>query len=315
VSSQSVPASHRRWAIAIPQHFPDGTFDPAAFRTYMERAEALGFESAWTLEQVLGPAPYLGPIEAMTYAAACTERIRLGCSVLVTTARSPVHLAKSLASLDQLSRGRVEVGVGLGGRSPLLAASGVGPDGLVSRFNEGMRVVKALWTEPTVDLAGRFFQLKGASAQPKPFQKPRPPVWYGGSHRAALRRAVRDGDGFFGAGLAPTATFAKQVGVVQDELAEAGRDRADFRIAKRVYIAVEDDAARAREHVDAGLQRLYGHFGLPDLTSVAVFGTPEDCRRGLREVADAGAELIMLNPLYDDAEQMERLAAEVLPEV
>jgi len=305
----------RRWGIAIPQHVPDGTFDPATFRSYMERAEALGFESAWTLEQLLGPAPYLGPIEVMTYAAACTERIRLGCSALVSTSRSPVHLAKSLASLDQLSRGRVEVGVGLGGRSPLLAAAGVTPDGLVSRFSEGLRVMKALWTQSTVEFDGRYFQLKGAAAEPKPFQKPHPPVWYGGSHRAALRRAVRDGDGFFGAGLAPTAAFAKQVEIVGDELAAAGRDRAGFRIAKRVYIAVEDDAARARERVDAGLQRLYGHFGLRDLTAVAVFGTPDDCRRGLREVADAGAELIMLNPLYDDAEQMERLAAEVVPEV
>jgi len=178
--------TERRWGIAIPQYVPDGTFDPAAFRAYMERAEALGFDSAWTLEQVLGPAPYLGPIEAMTYAAACTERIRLGCAVFVSPIRSPVHLAKSLASLDQLSRGRVEVGVGLGGRSPLLAACGVVPDGLVSRFTEGMRLLKALWTEPTIDVDGRFFQLEGAAAEPKPIQKPHPPVWYGGSHRAAL---------------------------------------------------------------------------------------------------------------------------------
>ena len=166
-----------------------------------------------------------------------------------------------------------------------------------------------------MDFDGRFFQLKGAAAEPKPFQKPNPPVWYGGSHRAALRRAARDADGFFGAGLAPTATFAKQVGLVRDELAAARRDRAAFRIAKRVYIGVDDDTGQARERVATGLQRLYGHFGLPDLTAVAVFGTPEDCRRGLREVADAGAELIMLNPLYDDAEQMERLAAEVMPGV
>jgi probable F420-dependent oxidoreductase len=307
--------SERRWGIAIPQHVPDGTFDPAAFRSYMERAEALGFDSAWTLEQVLAPAPYIGPIEAMTYAAACTERIRLGCAVLVSPVRSPVHLAKSLASLDQLSRGRVEVGVGLGGRSPLLAACGVAPDGLVSRFSEGMRLMKALWAEPSVDFDGRFFQLKGAAAEPKPFQKPNPPVWYGGSHRSALRRAARDGDGFFGAGLVTTATFAKQVGIVRDALAVAGRDVAEFRIAKRVYVAVDDDAARARERVGAALQVLYGHFGMPDLTPVAVFGTPEDCRRGLRDVAAAGAGLIMLDPLYDGAGQMERLAADVVPEV
>ncbi len=248
----------------------------------------------------------------MTYAAACTERIRLGCSVLVSTLRSPVHLAKSIASLDQLSRGRVEVGVGLGGRSPLLAACGVAPVGLVTRFNEGMRLVKALWTEPTIDFDGRFWQLHGAAAEPKPFQKPHPPVWYGGSHSAALRRAVRDSDGFFGAGLIPTATFAKQVGIVREALTETGRDPATLPIAKRVYVAVDDDIARARERVGAALSALYSHLSATDLTPVAVFGPPETCRTGLQAVVDAGAGLVMLNPLYDDLDQMERLAAEVL---
>jgi probable F420-dependent oxidoreductase len=302
-----------RWGIAIPQHVPDGTFDPGAFRAFMVRSEELGFHSAWTLEQVLAPSSYLGPIEAMTYAAACTERIRLGCSVLVSPLRSPVHLAKSVASLDQLSRGRVEIGVGLGGRSPLLAACGVDPESLVTRFNEGMRLMKALWTEPTIDFDGQFWRLQAAAAEPKPFQKPHPPIWYGGSHPAALRRAVRDADGFFGAGLVPTATFAKQVGIVRETLAETGRDPASLPIAKRVYIAVDDDTTRARERVGAALSALYAHFGGADLTPVAVFGPPDACRRALQEVIDAGADLVMLNPLYDDAEQMERLAADVIP--
>ncbi len=98
--------SHRvqpRFAISIPQFVPDGTFDPGAFRAYLARAEALGFESAWTGEQVLGTMPHLGPIETMTYAAACTERLRLGCMMLVSPLYSPLHLAKSLSSLDQWS--------------------------------------------------------------------------------------------------------------------------------------------------------------------------------------------------------------------
>src|SRR5262249_43473963 len=106
-----------RFAIAIPQFVADGAFDPAGFRAYLARGERLGFESAWTQEQVVGHAmPLLNPIPAMTYAAACTERLRLGCAVFVTPLHSPVHLAKSLSTLDQLSRGRLEVGVGTGGR-------------------------------------------------------------------------------------------------------------------------------------------------------------------------------------------------------
>ena len=93
-----------KFAIAIPQFYADGEFDPASFREYFARAEELGFESAWTQESTLGFGPQLSPVETMTYAAACTERIRLGCVVFVSTLHSPVHLAKSLSTLDQLSR-------------------------------------------------------------------------------------------------------------------------------------------------------------------------------------------------------------------
>jgi alkanesulfonate monooxygenase SsuD/methylene tetrahydromethanopterin reductase-like flavin-dependent oxidoreductase (luciferase family) len=102
-----------QFAISIPQHVADGAFDPAAMRGYLARAEELGFASAWTQEQVLGTSPALGPVETLTYAAACTDRIRLGCAVFITTLHSPVHLAKSLSTLDQLSLGRLEVGSAL----------------------------------------------------------------------------------------------------------------------------------------------------------------------------------------------------------
>jgi probable F420-dependent oxidoreductase len=303
-----------RFAISIPQHVPDGTFDPAAMRAYLSRAEELGFESAWTQEQVLGTIAHLGPIETMSYAAACTQRLRLGCAVLISTLHSPVHLAKSLSTLDQLSRGRLEVGVGTGGRR-MFGGFGVDPDTYVARFSEGLALMRALWTQDRVDFEGRFWQLDGAAMAPKPFQKPGPPVWFGANARTALRRAVRLGDGFFGAGSTTTERFAEQVAVVRDELAGTGRDPSSFPIAKRVYIAVDDDGERATESMRAALARLYGFFGLRDLTPVAVFGPPDACVRGLREVAAAGAELILLNPLFDDAQQMERLAAEVAPQV
>jgi probable F420-dependent oxidoreductase len=304
-----------RFAISIPQFVPDGEFDPAAFRAYMARAEALGFDSAWTQEQTLGSMPHLGPIEAMTYAAACTERLRLGCVVFVTPLHSPVHLAKSLSTLDQLSRGRIEIGVGTGGRGRMFSAFQVDPTSLVARFTEGLRLMRALWTEPRVTFDGRFWQLKDAAMEPKPFQKPHPPIWFGANHPDALRRAVRHGDGFFGAGSSTTTQFAGQVPIVRQALAEAGRDPAGFGIAKRVYIAVDDDAQRAHQRIAASLHRLYGYFGLSGLEAVAVYGPPHACVRGLREVAEAGAELILLTPLFDEAEQMERLAAEVVPKL
>jgi probable F420-dependent oxidoreductase len=303
-----------RFAIAIPQFYADGEFDPAAFRAYFVRVEELGYHSAWTQESVLGSSPQLAPVEAMTYAAACTERLRLGCVVFVSTLYSPVHLAKSLSTLDQLSGGRIEIGVGTGGQGRPFAAFGVDPDRYVARFTEGIALMKALWTEPRVTFDGEFWQLTDAAMEPKPVQKPHPPLWIGASGPTALRRAVRIADGFFGAGSAPTAAFADQVEIVRQALAESGRAAADFPIAKRVYIAVDQDAGRARERMNAALERIYGHRSA-GIEAAAVAGTPADCLREVRAVAEAGAELILFTPLFDQAEHAERLAAEIIPQL
>jgi probable F420-dependent oxidoreductase len=299
-----------RFAISIPQSVGSNGFDAGGFDSYLTRAEQLGFESAWAQEQILGTAPILSPLGAMTYAAARTERLRLGCAVFVSPLHNPVHLAKAIATLDQLSHGRVEVGVGTGGRVRPFAAFGVDPSALVARFNEGIALMRACWTESEIRFEGRFWQLDGAAMEPKPVQRPHPPIWIGGNHPAALRRAVRLGDGFFGAGSQTTAQFAEQVEIVRAELATQGRDPASFRIAKRVYVHVDDDAARARERIATALTRHYGRGGL---SAVAVSGPPAACTAGLREVVDAGAELILLNPLVDEHQQLERLAAEVIP--
>jgi len=298
-----------RFAIATPQF----AVDPAKVRRFLVRAEELGFIGAWTQEQILGSKPVISPLELMAYAAACTERIRLGCAVFVTPLRNPVHLAKSVISLDQLSGGRIDVGVGTGGKFRPFAAFDSGPEHLVTRFTEGLDLMKRLWTEPSVTFDGQFWQLKDAAMEPKPVQRPHPPVWFGANHPNAVRRAVRLGDGFIGAGSSTTARFVDQVTIAREAMVELGRP--DFKIAKRVYLAVDDNADRAKARIGEALGQLYSGFNLGDMTSVAVYGTPDDVVRGLREVRDAGAEWILLNPMFDEHEQMERLAAEVIPQL
>src|SRR5260370_41285749 len=104
-----------RFAISIPQHVGAEGFDAMGFKNYVARAEELGFESGWTQEQVLGPGSVLSPLEAMTYAAACSDGLRLGCAVFVSSLHNPLQLAKSVSSLDCVSHGRVEVGLVAGG--------------------------------------------------------------------------------------------------------------------------------------------------------------------------------------------------------
>lgn len=300
-----------RFAISIPQYARDSRFDRESFRAHLARVEELGvFESGWVQEQVIGAAGSLAPLETLTYAAACTQQLRLGCAVFVLPLHNPVHLAKAIGSLDCLSGGRVEVGLATGGRERPFAAFGIDPDKPVARFNEALALMKALWSEQRIDFDGRWWKMQGASMEPKPVQKPHPPLWFGGRAPAGIRRAVRHGDGFMGAGSQTTAGFADQVELARAELDAHDRDPASFRIGKRVYVHVADDPAEARRRLGDALRQ---HYGGGEWSEHIVAGPAQECIEGLRAVADAGAELILLNPLVDDAEQLERLAAEVVP--
>ncbi len=306
-----------RFSIAIPQFDYDG-FDAAGLRSYLVRAEELGFEGGWVLEQTVGPAPLLAPLELLAYCAACTERLRLGVAVLVTSLHEPLQLASAVIAVDRLSHGRLDVGVAPGGGARNFAAFGVQKETFISYFTEGLELMKAAWSdEPRLTFHGRFRDVDDLPVVPKPVQRPHPPIWFGGLAPKALARAVRHGDAFLGAGSSTTEAFAGAVSIIRRELSEQHKDPTHFTIGKRVYLMIDDDAARARERVLSGLHRIYGEA--PGLDAVPVSGTPDDVARGLAEVIDAGAQMLLLNPIGRDVpaarEQMERLAAEVIPQL
>jgi probable F420-dependent oxidoreductase len=303
--------SRVRLAVGIPQTFLSGSVDTGRIRAFLTRAEALGFESAWVVEQVLGSIPSLEPIELLAYAAAVTTRIRLGTAVLLTALRSPAHTAKSLATLDQLSHGRLIVGVGLGGNPGVYPVYGLTAERRAARFAEGLRVMRALWTESRVTFDGAFWKLAGASMEPKPVQRPHPPLWFGAHHPDALRRAAEMGAGFMGAGSASTAAFAEEIKVLAGALAAAGRDPAAFDVGKRVYIAIDRDRARAGRRLTEWFGAFYGRPQLAE--QVSVWGSPEECLVGLRAVVAAGARLLMLHPVFDELEHLEAFADEIAP--
>jgi probable F420-dependent oxidoreductase len=298
-------------AVSIPQTFPAGSVEVDRIRRYLARAEALGFTGAWVVEQVIGTIPSLEPIELLTFAAATTTRLRLGAAVLLTALRSPVHTAKSLATLDQLSGGRLDIGVGLGGSTAVYPAFGLSAERRAARFAEGIGLMKRLWTEPRVTFDGAFYRLKDIPMEPKPLQRPHPPIWFGAHHPDALRRAATLGDAFMGAGSLSTAKFAEEVALLRRALEAAGRDPDAFPVAKRVYIAVDADRARAARRL---ADWFGGFYHRPQLAEeVSVWGSVEECAEGLRAVVAAGARLLMLNPVFDDEEQLERFASELAP--
>jgi alkanesulfonate monooxygenase SsuD/methylene tetrahydromethanopterin reductase-like flavin-dependent oxidoreductase (luciferase family) len=306
-----------RFSIAIPQVDID-RFDGAGLQSYLRRAEDLGFEGGWTLEQTVGPGRLIAPMELLAYAAACTERLRLGVAVLITSLHDPLQLASMATAVDRLSHGRLDLGVAPGGGARLFNAFGVDGSTFISSFTEGLDLMKAAWSdEPTVTFHGRFRDVDGVTVEPKPVQRPHPPLWFGGHAPKALARAVRLGDAFMGAGSSTMEDFAGVAAGVRRELDAQGKDPAHFTIAKRVYLIVDDDPGRARERVLAGLDRIYGPR--PENAAIAVSGTSAQVADAVRSVIDAGAQMVLLNPVgagvAEDREQLERLAADVIPAV
>jgi probable F420-dependent oxidoreductase len=298
-----------RFGVGIPQVVRDSQFDVSDLRRMLHATEELGFHSAWIMDQPLGTAPALEPITTLGFAAAATESVRLGIAVIVTPLRQPVQLARDLATLDQLSAGRLILGVGLGDRTDYYPAFGISASHRVTRFMEVVELLKRLWTEDDVTFTGRFWQTEALTVKPKPHQRPRPPIWFGGGSKPAIDRAVRNGEGWMGAGSSTVDQFKEQASQVRAALAGIGHDPTTFTIAKRVYVAVSRDRDRAMERMRAWSAEFYGHT---DMANHAAFvGDLDFCLAKISEVRDCGADLIVLNPVFDEIDQMRLLSAAI----
>jgi probable F420-dependent oxidoreductase len=277
---------------------------------FARRAEELGFWSAWTVDHAVGEEhaedPTLDALHTMTHVAAVTTRLRVGVAVLILPRRNPAQLARDVATMDVLSGGRVTLGVGLGGKDPGAAAFGFRTGMRAAHLVEGIGVLRALWTEEKSAYHGSLYNFQGAYLQPKPVQKPHPPIWIGARTPVALERAARIGDGWIGAGSSSIEDFAGQSRVLRTALIAAGRDPEGFPMAKRVYIAVEEDARTAISRLAPSLDFVYRMPGMAE--RVAVCGTPRQCADRLRQLMELGAYELVLNPLYDELAQMEKLA-------
>jgi probable F420-dependent oxidoreductase len=297
-----------RISVGLPQQL-DGE-DPGPVAAYALRAEALGFEGLWSFDAAVGGPighwPLLDGLHVLSHVAAVTRAIRLGIAIIVLPRRNPAQLAKELATIDRLAGGRLIVGVGIGSDDERIGALGFPTDRRVRRMVENVEVMRALWTRDEAAYDGEVFRFSGVPMQPKPIQRPGPPLWFGAGREPALRRAVRLGDGWIGAGSSSSDAFVEQAAFVRDELEAAGRDPARFPIAKRVYVAVEDDEAVARSRMVAVLDPMYRWPGLAE--RCALCGPPERCAEELRRLVAAGAQELVLTPMYGHLAQLEALA-------
>jgi alkanesulfonate monooxygenase SsuD/methylene tetrahydromethanopterin reductase-like flavin-dependent oxidoreductase (luciferase family) len=237
--------------------------------------------------------------------------MRLGTSVILPLTRNPIHLAKALSSLDQLSQGRLILGVGMGGPHVPEPAFGISKENRSRRFVEVLKVTKALWTEPRASFAGEFWKFENVAMEPKPLQKPHPPIWFGARDEIALKRTVRHGDGWMGAGSSSTADFIKQSAMLRRLLEEAHRDPAKFPISKRVYLALDDNRDRAEKRLREWFGARYKNADMAP--RVSIWGGVAEVVDKIGELVRAGAQHFLLNPVFDDMEHLERLASDVMP--
>ena len=224
-----------------------------------ERAESLGYDAVWIGDSLLAR-PRHEPITMLAAVAARTRRVKVGTAVLLPALRNPVLLAHQVATLDQVSAGRVILGVGIATDVPNIRAefraAGVPFEKRVGTMMEGLRLCKALWRGEPVDWDGRWHVEQGVIG-PVPHQPGGPPIWGGGSAPAALERAARHFDGWFPTGP-DSKTWGEQWRQVQAVAAEEGRKPGDVQPAIYLTLAVDEDAAKAGERIDAFLSAYYG---------------------------------------------------------
>ncbi|MBI3029488.1 MAG: TIGR03619 family F420-dependent LLM class oxidoreductase [Candidatus Rokubacteria bacterium] len=296
---------------------PGESPDPQAILAYAERAEALGFESLWAWDHILlgvEPAfPILDAFSILSAIAARTSRIRLGTGVLVLPLRNPVVTAKVAASLDQISRGRLILGVATGWYAREFDACGVPFKERGRLLERNLDLLLRLWGDAPVTAQVDQLNLREAVIVPKPFQKPRPPILIGGYVDAVLRRVARVADGWLTYFYTPE-SFEKSWTKIRDYAASYGRRPEALTATNQLAIYVGPPKAKADPPMREWLSTEWDVAAWSDSTiEHAIRGTPEECLAQLRPHVATGVDRLILIPYRYRPDQVELIAREILP--
>lgn len=228
---------------------------PENMRHVAVRAEELGYASLWSFQRLLHPvdedwgAVYHGvvdPVSALAYVAGCTSRIRLGTAVVNLPFYSPIVLSKALTTVDIVSKGRLDVGLGLGWAVAEFEAVGVSMEKRGARAAEFIECLTAIWTQPEVEYHGQFYDVPLSRVEPKPVQQPHPPLLMGGTADAALRRIGRIADGWISSSRTDLTTIGQSIDLIRSAASEAGRDPSALRFVTRGVVRLGPDAPTDR---------------------------------------------------------------------
>ena len=293
--------------------------DAAALIDYSVRVEQLGYESIWVWDHILlGVDPYfpiLDSLSILTAVAARTERIRLGTGVLVLPARNPVLLAKQLSSIDQISNGRLTLGLASGWYKREFDAIGVPFNKRGNIMDQNLDILTRLWQEDSVTGSYPPYELAEAVMSPKPVQKPRPPILIGGYVDRVLKRAGVVGDGWL-TYYYTVEGFAKSWDKVRQFAEEAGKDPDTLRSINQLPIYIGKSRDDVKDLMQEWLTTEWDFAGWSDSTAAsAVIGTVDDCIEQLQAHLDVGVQQITLVPYRFDRELIEQIAEEIIPRI
>lgn len=296
--------------LAVPEQLVrprPGQSSPAAV---FARLEAAPIDSLWVLDQLSGRYPSSEPTGLLSFVAALTSQVRLGVAVYVGPARGPLAAAKALATVDQLSGGRLTVGLGMGnlGHYDAYGWAGHRPGNV---FDEFVESVVALWGGTAREAPGRVWDISELAISPGPVQQPHPPLWFGGATERSFRRAARWGSGWIGAGKQTLHEFEKCAAEVR-ALMQA-EDRGEFTVSKRIYLLVDAQRTRALETTRQWFETFYRR---PELgREVTVMGDVSACVEQIAVHFQAGANHVVLHPLDDGERQYRTVVDELVPAV
>jgi probable F420-dependent oxidoreductase len=294
------------------------SFDQRVVATEARAAEDAGYDGVAVGEHLFFHGPHPNGLIALAAAAGATSRIRL-LSALTVLPLYPAALAAKLATtLDQVSGGRFDMGVGVGGEYPAeFVAAGVEVAQRGPRTDEALELLRALWSGGPVDFDGRFTRVPGLTLAPGPVQPGGPPLWLGGRRPAAVRRAGRYADVWMPYMYTPE-QFARSLAEVRAAAEETGRDPAAIRGAVFCWGNVDPDAERARREAVAGVSAVYQQDFEPLADRYLLHGDPDRVVARAREYADAGAETLVFSPVGEGArrrEVVDLFTSAVLPRV
>ncbi|HWH31004.1 MAG TPA: TIGR03619 family F420-dependent LLM class oxidoreductase [Mycobacteriales bacterium] len=253
---------------------------PTTMRRVATRAEALGYASLWSFQRVLYPTSFdlgamyrsvLDPVVPLAHVAAVTSRIRLGTAVVNAPFQAPALLAKDLTSLDVVSDGRLDAGLGIGWSPDEYAAAGVPFERRGARMDEYLHCLTALWTQDPVEFDGEFYTVPRSHVAPRPVQAPHPPVLLGGTAPAALRRAGRLAQGWISSSRQDLTEIGSAVRVVRAGAEQAGKDPGAVRVVVRGLVDLVDrDPGTGRRPLHGTRDQV-----LDDLAALAAGGVTE----------------------------------------